>query len=285
VRRLPGRRVHRGLLPGRRPGDERSGRPRHRDGRPADDPDRPLSTAARTGDPAGHLLGGLLARAVSVREAFGDTPGAGLFPAEQRLVAGALPERRRAFTTARACARGALAGLQVEPRPILPGPGGAPCWPGGVVGSITHCRGYRAAAVGRLPGVLAIGIDAEPDAPLRPGVLRRLASPAEAEHVDRLGVEDPCVNWDRLLFSAKEAAFKTWFPFAGEWIGPDDVAVVLEPGGTFAASVRVEGAATAGRLGTELPGRWRARGGVLATAVVLHGMRSTIPRRRMRIAR
>jgi 4'-phosphopantetheinyl transferase EntD len=25
-------------------------------------------------------------------------------------------------------------------------------------------------------------------------------------------------NWDRLLFSAKEAVYKAWFPLVGEWL-------------------------------------------------------------------
>jgi len=194
------------------------------------------------------------------------------------VVAGAVPSRRRAFATARACAHGALSELGFEARPILPGPGGAPRWPGGVVGSITHCDGYRAAAVARLPHVAAIGIDAEPDAPLRAGVLRRIATPGEGVRVARLTAEVPGVSWDRLLFSAKEAAYKAWFPFAGCGLGLGDVSVDPEPDGRFTACLRPDGIVVAGRRLTELHGRWRRCGGVLATAVVVHGVRAMDPR-------
>jgi len=40
----------------------------------------------------------------------------------------------------------------------------------GVVGSMTHCAGYRAAAVARARDVVTIGIDAEPHAVLPDGV-------------------------------------------------------------------------------------------------------------------
>ncbi|WP_423832395.1 hypothetical protein [Streptomyces manipurensis] len=70
--------------------------------------------------------------------------------------------RRAQFATARACARRALAGLGREPVALLPGPGGAPQWPSGVVGSITHCEGYRAAVAAPAGVVAALGIDAEP---------------------------------------------------------------------------------------------------------------------------
>ncbi|WP_442812969.1 hypothetical protein OG930_28490 [Streptomyces sp. NBC_01799] len=46
--------------------------------------------------------------------------------------------------------------------PIPPSPFGAPVRPPGVVGSITHCTGYRAAAVALRARVLSVGIDAEP---------------------------------------------------------------------------------------------------------------------------
>ena len=39
-----------------------------------------------------------------------------------------------------------------------------PQWPPGFVGSITHCDGYRAAAVARARDALTIGLDAEPKA-------------------------------------------------------------------------------------------------------------------------
>lgn len=74
--------------------------------------------------------------------------------------------RQREFATARSCARTALARLGVPPVPVLASPRGAPRWPAGVVGSITHCDGYRAAAVAYTRDVVSLGIDAEPDEPL-----------------------------------------------------------------------------------------------------------------------
>ncbi|WP_306332212.1 4'-phosphopantetheinyl transferase [Streptomyces sp. KL109B] len=70
---------------------------------------------------------------------------------EEALIARAVPKRRNEFTTVRACAHDALAGLGLAPVPLLPDERGAPGWPPGVVGSMTHCPGYGAAAVPRLP--------------------------------------------------------------------------------------------------------------------------------------
>ncbi|HEY6480768.1 MAG TPA: 4'-phosphopantetheinyl transferase, partial [Streptosporangiaceae bacterium] len=108
----------------------------------------------------------ILPPSVAAAEEFGDRPDAVLFPEEEAVIGRAIEKRRREFTTARACARAALARLGQPPVAILPGERGAPGWPPGIVGSITHCAGYRAAAVARVSQVLAIGLDAEPDLPL-----------------------------------------------------------------------------------------------------------------------
>jgi 4'-phosphopantetheinyl transferase EntD len=88
-------------------------------------------------------------------------PPVELFPSEAALLVTAVEKRRQEFATVRHCARLALAELGVAPAPILPGIRGAPIWPDGIVGSMTHCTGYRAAAVGRTTQVGGIGIDAE----------------------------------------------------------------------------------------------------------------------------
>jgi hypothetical protein len=116
---------------------------------------------------------------VSWAEAFADHPGAALFPAEEAIVAGAVDKRRREFTTARNCARNALAKLGVPPAPILTRERGAPQWPVGMVGSITHCAGYRAAAVARARDILTVGVDAEPNEPLPDGVLAAISLVSE----------------------------------------------------------------------------------------------------------
>src|SRR5437868_12446432 len=98
---------------------------------------------------------------VATSAVYDDPPGAVLFPEEEPAVAKAVDKRRREFTTVRWCAREALAGLGMPPVPIMRGEKGAPRWPDGVVGSMTHCDGYRAAAVAKARDIAALGIDAE----------------------------------------------------------------------------------------------------------------------------
>ncbi|MFL5884840.1 MAG: 4'-phosphopantetheinyl transferase, partial [Thermoleophilaceae bacterium] len=83
-----------------------------------------------------------------------------LFPEEEALVARAVAKRRNEFVTGRALARRALSTLGVAPVAIGRGARGQPLWPGGIVGSITHCRGYRACAVARFDEIASVGIDA-----------------------------------------------------------------------------------------------------------------------------
>jgi 4'-phosphopantetheinyl transferase EntD len=213
------------------------------------------------------LITELLPTSVASADATEDFPDAALWPGEQAAVVRACERRRREFATARACARAALARLGIEPAAIVPDRRGAPMWPPGIVGSITHCEGYRAAAVARGSELMTIGIDAEPNEPLPDGVLRLMALAEERTHLSRLAAERPDVCWDRLLFSAKEAVYKAWFPLTHRWLGFEQALVTLDPDtGTFSAHLR--GVASAGRI-TRVPGRWLVRDGLALTATAI----------------
>jgi 4'-phosphopantetheinyl transferase EntD len=208
---------------------------------------------------AGTVIGELLPGDVATAESSGVVPEAALFPAELALVTQAVPKRRAEFATARHCARRALAELEVAAVPILSGANREPVWPHGVVGSITHCPGYHAAAVGRTTRFRSIGIDAEHDEPLPEGLLDQICLPSERPQLR--ATDGP--HSDRLLFSAKETVYKTWFPLARRWLGFDDALVMLRPDGTFDVEVLVADA-----LGS-LQGRWLARDGLILTAIAL----------------
>ena len=191
-------------------------------------------------------------------------PPAVLFPVEAALVENAVEKRKREFTTARHCARLALAELGVAPAPILPGTRGAPRWPDGIVGSMTHCAGYRAAAVARRAQAAGIGIDAEVHGPLPEGVIKLVASAGEQARLAALAIARPEVHWDRLLFSAKESVYKVWSPRTGEWLGFEEAEVSFDPeAATFTARVLVPGPFSV------LSGRYLVEDGLVLTAIVL----------------
>ncbi|MFE0703349.1 4'-phosphopantetheinyl transferase [Streptomyces sp. NPDC058872] len=168
------------------------------------------------------LLDAVLAGRACCAEETGDAESADLFPEEEALVARAVPARRREFATARLCARRALAALGAPPAPLLRGRRGAPAWPVGVIGSITHCMGFRGAAVAPADRVLALGIDAEPHAPLPRGVLGAVAFGPERARLRVLAARRADICWDRLLFSAKESVYKAWSGYGGAWLGFED---------------------------------------------------------------
>ena len=146
----------------------------------------------------------LLPPGVAVVEAFEDRLGEPVFPGEEDLVAQAVEARRREFVTARRCAREALAKLGHEPAPIRVGPKREPLWPVGVVGSITHTTGFRAVAVAPRNVIASLGIDAEQNESLPHGVEELVTIPGEPKMLAALARAFPAVQWDRLLFSAKE---------------------------------------------------------------------------------
>lgn len=232
---------------------------RPRPGTPAEGFRRP-----RPGTPAEEGIADLFPAYVATAELMEDVDEALLYRDELALIADAAPKRRREFAAGRVCARRAMADLGLPPQPITRSADRDPVWPDGVVGTITHCSGYRAAAVAHATQVRAIGIDAEPHAPLPDGVLRLIATPHEINVLRGLVSLRDDVHWDRLLFSAKEAVYKAHFPLHRARLGFLDVAVTVDAtAGTFVAH--------ADGWWRELPGRWLIRDGLVRTAVSVSG--------------
>jgi 4'-phosphopantetheinyl transferase EntD len=209
----------------------------------------------------------ILPPSIAWAEEFGDPPHVRLFPEEEALISAAADKRRREFATGRSCARRALAALGERPAPLLRGTRGAPQWPSGIVGSITHCAGYRAAAAARMRDALTIGLDAEPDQPLPDLVLDAVSLPGERAMLRDLAAA-PGACWDRLLFSAKESVYKAWFPLTGRWLGFQDARIDVNPAdGTFQARLLVEGPVAGASVLDGFAGRWLARDGLILTAI------------------
>jgi len=216
------------------------------------------------------VLDQILSASTVVVATQGDLDGQ-LFPEEKRIIRSAVEDRRREFVTARVCAREALARLGLPGQQAIPaGPHGDPQWPAGIVGGITHCDGYRAAAVARTKDFATIGIDAEPDEPLVDGVLDAIAGPDELRWVQERIRDTPSVSWDRLLFSIKEVVYKAWFPLTARSLGFDDATVVVDPvRQVFLARLHVVGFMLGGIERSSLSGRWLARDGFIVTAIAL----------------
>ncbi|HEY6424472.1 MAG TPA: 4'-phosphopantetheinyl transferase superfamily protein [Pseudonocardiaceae bacterium] len=221
------------------------------------------------------MIDKILPDAVACSEAFDDPPEAVLFPEEQAVISRAVEKRRREFRTVRHCARRALHELGLPPAAVLPGEHREPVWPPGVVGSMTHCTGYRAAAVARSRDLLTVGIDAEPHEPLPPDVAAVIALDEELARVAELTAAKDAVCWDRVLFCAKETVYKAWFPLTHRWLGFQEASVTIHPStidyaeGTFAARLLVAGPTIAGEQLTRFNGRWLIRHDLVITTIAL----------------
>jgi 4'-phosphopantetheinyl transferase EntD len=127
---------------------------------------------------------------------------------------------------------------------------------------LTHCAGYRAAAVAHSRDLRALGIDAEPHQPLPAGVLKIIALKQEQAGLSELAAADDATCWDRILFCAKETVYKAWFPLTRCWLGFDDAAVTINPGttdpaqGSFSADILVAAPTVTRGNPTHFDGRW-----------------------------
>ncbi|MGH3561986.1 MAG: 4'-phosphopantetheinyl transferase PptT [Mycobacterium sp.] len=208
---------------------------------------------------------------LSAAERYDDSTQLRALPEEEPLIAKSVAKRRNEFITVRFCARLALQQLGQPPVPILKGEKGEPHWPDGIVGSLTHTAGFRGAVVGRQPKVRSIGIDAEPHDVLPDGVLDAVSLAEERVEIKEL---TSGLYWDRILFCAKEATYKTWFPLTRRWLDFEDAHITFDiddsgMSGGFVSRILIDGAAVSGPPLTALRGRWSVRNGLVLTAIVL----------------
>jgi 4'-phosphopantetheinyl transferase EntD len=213
----------------------------------------------------------LVPKSVAVAVAAASDWTAALLPEEQKhLTVGMAAARRREFTAGRACARRALVELGVDSAPVPVGPDRAPRWPAGIVGSITHTKGYCAAAVAREREIRSLGIDAEERVVLPREVRDLVCLPAEVSWC--MGRDDG-PWWPVVFFSAKEAIFKAWSSLVGTWLDFHDVHVELNPrSGTFVAAIAsgpVHAAALVNLAPAIVTGRFATEVQLVRTAVVV----------------
>lgn len=109
------------------------------------------------------------------------------------------------YVAGRLSAHAGLRDLRMDGQPLLRGEDGAPIWPDGVLGSISHTSGVGMAVVSTASGVLALGIDVEKgDRILKSNLVDKVCCESEGDWVLK---QDSDFRLLRLL-SAKEAVFK-----------------------------------------------------------------------------
>lgn len=142
-------------------------------------------------------------------------------PEEAGCVQGAGERRRRQFASGRYAARAALRRLCGAAQPVLRA-GRRPCWPAGLVGSISHTNALAVAAVAPKSVAQSIGIDIERVRRLKPALHPKVLTESER----RRPWPDP--RQGVLAFSAKEAGYKAVNPLTGAFIAFQEAEAVLD---------------------------------------------------------
>ena len=120
-------------------------------------------------------------------------------------------KRQCEFLAGRLCAREALQQLCSERSVPAVGSDGAPQWPAGVVGSITHGGGRALAVVGAAGHYAGLGLDIEKwlPAPRAERLHGEILTPSELQ---RFATRTDLAWLTTLAFSLKESLFKALYP-------------------------------------------------------------------------
>jgi 4'-phosphopantetheinyl transferase EntD len=214
------------------------------------------------------MLTKILPPAVACSEQIGVFSGFLLREEEEALGLNSVQKRRESFTAGRTCARQALKAIGMPEVPILRGREQEPIWPDGIVGSITHCDRYCAAALAYNRDFISLGIDAETNEPLPDSVLELVALETEIDWLRRAPESSFC--WDKLLFSIKESVYKAWYPVAHRWLGFEQVLVTIEPEtDSFIATVLSPASSQASRDLLSMQGRYLVEESLIVTAICI----------------
>jgi 4'-phosphopantetheinyl transferase EntD len=173
----------------------------------------------------------------------------------------AIAARQAEFAAGRHAARVAMARLGLSQQAIPIGRDRAPIWPAGVNGSITHSATLCLAAVTMAP--LLVGIDLEPATPLNPELWDTVLIPQEIAVLS--GVPNAGLI-AKLIFSAKESAYKAQYACTKTLFGFDAMHITLSDTGFTARFTRTIRGFSAGTL---LHGRHTVVQGHVLTAVTV----------------
>ncbi len=154
--------------------------------------------------------------------------GAALPAQESAIVAGSVASRRREFAAGRMAARRALALLGAPCPLLLKNEDGAPLWPEGIVGSLSHSGLHCVAAVARAHAVTALGIDIEGAERLPSDTIRLICSAAEQRTAQRWHPPQRDLAL-KIMFSAKESIYKAYAPRYRRFLDFRDVEIDAAP--------------------------------------------------------
>ncbi|MCE8508283.1 4'-phosphopantetheinyl transferase superfamily protein [Ruegeria pomeroyi] len=210
----------------------------------------------------------LAAPLLDTRVALAATDPAGphqAYPEELAALSRATTKRQREFAAGRAAARLSLRELGAPALAIPMGTDRAPVWPPGLLGSITHTDTACLAATAWEGEIRLLGLDMEPDTPLDTDLMETICIPAERDWLAR---QDMAGHWAKLIFSAKECAYKAQYRLSRALIGFDAIAIRPDPvSQSFAATFQTD--IPPFSRGETLHGRFARGGGLIITVLAV----------------
>jgi 4'-phosphopantetheinyl transferase EntD len=184
---------------------------------------------------------------------------------EKNIPQGFSVKRREEFVAGRMCANEALRRFGLPLSQVGREASGAPIWPAGVLGSITHTNAIAAAVIAPASEFKAVGLDIEEVGAVDVNLWPLLFSEPETL---RLGEAAPFARTclATALFAAKEAFYKAQWPLTREWVDFLDVEVELSD---RAFSIRPLSSKAWTQYLHEPEGRWIQSGEVIAATVLI----------------
>jgi 4'-phosphopantetheinyl transferase EntD len=141
-------------------------------------------------------------------------PVSSLMREERAAVRTACRKRQIEFAAGRWCARRVLAAMNQPPVSLPRGESGAPVWPGGMRGSISHCRGACCAVGVFADRYQSVGVDIERR--LRPVSDHAVSLYANPDELAWMAAYSPPTKTTHRVsvFSAKESIYKLLSPIS-----------------------------------------------------------------------
>lgn len=152
-----------------------------------------------------------------------------LHPEEHAFTRSMSLKRQNEFKAGRIAARKLLKNFGFKNFPLLPGKNREPLWPCGISGSISHCDEYCLAVVSRWRNAPLIGVDIEPLEPLPGNLECKVCTENEKTWVRSMKQNGSLVPWSKLIFSAKESAYKCIYPLVKKFIDFREAEIVFYP--------------------------------------------------------
>jgi enterobactin synthetase component D / holo-[acyl-carrier protein] synthase len=186
-----------------------------------------------------------------------------LHATERKFIQAAIPYRQKEFATGRWCAKNAMRRIGFQEQPITVGIRREPIWPKGVTGSISHTNGLCGSVVTNAD--VTVGLDIERVSCDMSGIQELVFKKNEITQLEAL--EEKGHPAKVLAFSAKESAFKCFFPKVGDFIDFGSVSVSVDPVRRRFQVELQENLAPSLRRGYAFEGRYWVTGEFLVTFI------------------